>query len=177
MQRVPHCLPICNPLLILFIWLSQDFVPPEVIELLQSSTNSLIQELFQARDLIPDRASEQEVISLISCNTRFASSERHFTFHNFGHLLLCICSRMDSFHSRKAVNIDSPQSLLFINSRYLSKSCPYKKGIDAFSWRAIIVVGVSGIVARGMEKRKKSENVLHQPRFHPLPSAHGKKML
>ena len=78
MQRVP-----CNPLLILFIWLSQDFVPPEVIELLQSSTNSLIQELFQARDLILDRAGEQEVISQISCNTRFASSERHFTFHNF----------------------------------------------------------------------------------------------
>lgn len=84
---------------------------------------------------------------------------------------------MDSFHSRKAVNIDSPQSLLFINSRYLSKSFPYKKGIDAFSWRAIIVVGVSGIIARGMEKRKKSENMLPQPRFHPLPSAHGKKML
>ena len=35
------------------------------------------------RDLIPDRAGEQEVISQISCNTRFASSERHFTFHNF----------------------------------------------------------------------------------------------
>ncbi|XP_027042559.1 unconventional myosin-XIX-like [Pocillopora damicornis] len=39
---------------------NKDFVPPEVIELLQSSTNSLIQELFQARDLIPDRAGEQE---------------------------------------------------------------------------------------------------------------------
>ena len=28
-----------------------------------------------------------------------------------------------------------------------------------------------------MEKRKKSENVLPQPRFRPLPSAHGEKML
>ena len=76
---------------------------------------------------------------------------------------------MDSFHSRKAVNIDSPQSLLFINSRYLSKSCPYKKGIDAFSWRAIIVVGVSGIVARGMEKRKKSEKRATSTSFPPSP--------
>ena len=82
---------------------------------------------------------------------------------------------MDSFHSRKAVNIDSPQSLLFINSRYLSKSCPYKKGIDAFSWIAIVVVGVSGIVARGMEKRKKERKRATSTSF-PL-SFHGKKML
>ncbi|XP_022793061.1 unconventional myosin-XIX-like isoform X2 [Stylophora pistillata] len=39
---------------------NKDFVPPEVIELLQSSSNSLVQELFQARDVISDKADKQE---------------------------------------------------------------------------------------------------------------------
>lgn len=30
---------------------------------------------------------------------------------------------------------------------------------------------------RNGEEKKKSENVLPQPRFHPLPSAHGEDML
>ena len=41
--------------------LTQDFVPPEVIELLQSSRNTLIQELFQTRSHTQDKDARQEV--------------------------------------------------------------------------------------------------------------------
>lgn len=41
--------------------LTQDFVPPEVIELLQSSRNTLIQELFQMRSHTLDKDARQEV--------------------------------------------------------------------------------------------------------------------